>query len=88
MNRRYCHGLLGYNSHLKDDQAAIAHGILTAALMSTLSSAKRLSQRKMMESMMKGQMENFEQMMSGDGPMSVEVRVKEVRINSGPPGGE
>jgi hypothetical protein len=45
-------------------------------------------QRKMMESMMKGQMENFEQMMSGDGPMSVEVRVKEVRINSGPPGGE
>jgi hypothetical protein len=42
-------------------------------------------QRKMMESMMKGQMEQFEQMLSKDGPMSIEVTVKELRVNSGPP---
>ena len=44
-------------------------------------------QRKMMESMMKGQMEQFEQMLSKDGPMSIEVTVKELRVNSGPPQG-
>ena len=43
-------------------------------------------QRKMVEGMMKGQLAQFEQMMSS-GSMAVEVRVKEVRVNSGPPGG-
>jgi hypothetical protein len=44
-------------------------------------------QRKMVEGMMKGQMAKFEEMMSS-GSMAVEVRVKEVRVNSGPPGGQ
>jgi hypothetical protein len=34
---------------------------------------------------MKDRMAQFEQMM-GSGDMKVEVRVKEVRVNSGPPG--
>ncbi len=42
-------------------------------------------QRKMVEGMMKDRMAQFEQMMSS-GDMKVEVRVKEVRVNSGPPG--
>jgi hypothetical protein len=42
-------------------------------------------QRKMVEGMMKDRMAQFEQMMGG-GDMKVEVRVKEVRVNSGPPG--
>ncbi|UCG88657.1 MAG: hypothetical protein JSW71_09005 [Gemmatimonadota bacterium] len=46
------------------------------------------AQRKMVEEMMKGQMAQYEQMMSGGGGMTVEVRVKEVRVNSGPPGGQ
>jgi len=42
-------------------------------------------QRRMVEGMMKDRMARFEQMMSS-GDMKVEVRVKEVRVNSGPPG--
>ncbi len=42
-------------------------------------------QRKMVEKMMQGQMARYEEMMEGEG-MKIEMRVKEVRVNSGPPG--
>ena len=43
-------------------------------------------QRQMMERMMGPQIEQMRQMMSGgDGGMTVEVRVTDVRVNSGPP---
>lgn len=42
------------------------------------------SQRAMVEQMMKGRMEQMEQMMSG-GPMTIDVLVKELRVNRGPP---
>ena len=45
-------------------------------------------QRRMVESMMSEQLEQFRAMMQGEGePMVVEVEVQEVRINAGPPGG-
>ena len=45
-------------------------------------------QRRMVESMMSEQLEQFRAMMQGeDGPMVVEVEVREVRVNAGPPGG-
>lgn len=44
-------------------------------------------QRRMVESMMATQLEQFRAMMSGGGePMVFEVEVREVRINAGPPG--
>jgi len=44
-------------------------------------------QRQMVESMMAAQLEQFRAMMAGGGePMVFEVQVREVRINSGPPG--
>ena len=45
-------------------------------------------QRKMVEKMMQGQLAQYEQMMEGEGGMTVEMRVKELRVNSGPPGNE
>ena len=42
------------------------------------------AQRAMMERMMGGQMEKLREAMGGDGPMTVEVEVTEVRVNSGP----
>ena len=45
------------------------------------------SQRAMMESMMGDRMESIRAMMAGgDGPMTFEVTVTEVRVNAGPPG--
>lgn len=45
------------------------------------------SQRAMVETMMSAQLEQFESMMAGgDGPVTFEMTVKEVRVNSGPPG--
>ena len=45
-------------------------------------------QRRMVESMMSEQLEQFRAMMQGDDePMVVEVEVREVRVNAGPPGG-
>jgi hypothetical protein len=48
------------------------------------------AQRQTMERMMQQQMANLEQMMEGDGEggMAIEVRVKDLRVNSGPPEGE
>jgi len=44
-------------------------------------------QRAMMEAMMGDRMESIRAMMAGgDGPMTIEIRVTEVRVNSGPPG--
>lgn len=43
-------------------------------------------QRKMMEEMMQGQMAQLEGMMGGEG-LKIEIRVKEIRVNTGP-GGE
>lgn len=43
------------------------------------------SQRQMVEQMMKGRMEQMEQVMGGDGGMNVELVVREVRVNAGPP---
>lgn len=44
-------------------------------------------QRRMVESMMAEQLEQFRAMMEGgDEPMVVEVEVSEVRVNAGPPG--
>lgn len=44
-------------------------------------------QRRMVESMMSEQLEQFRAMMAGDDePMVVEVEVQEVRVNAGPPG--
>ncbi len=44
-------------------------------------------QREMMERMLGPQMDQIRQMMAGDGgPMTTEVTVSDVRINSGPPG--
>jgi hypothetical protein len=44
-------------------------------------------QRAMVESMMSGQLEQFRAMMSGeDAPMTVQILVREVRVNQGPPG--
>jgi hypothetical protein len=44
-------------------------------------------QRRMVESMMADQLEQFRAMMAGeDEPMVIEVQVSEVRVNSGPPG--
>jgi len=43
------------------------------------------SQRQMAERMMKGRMEQIEQMMSGDGGMNVELVVRELHVNAGPP---
>jgi len=43
------------------------------------------SQRQMAERMMKGQMEQIEQMMNGDGGMNVELVVRELHVNTGPP---
>lgn len=44
-------------------------------------------QRRMVESMMSDQLEQFRAMMEGgDGPMVVDVEVHEVRVNAGPPG--
>lgn len=44
-------------------------------------------QRRMVESMMSEQLEQFRAMMAGeDEPMVIEVQVSEVRVNSGPPG--
>jgi len=47
------------------------------------------AQRKMMEQMMEQRMSGFEEMLqgAGDGTMTIEVRVKELRVNSGPLGG-
>jgi len=46
------------------------------------------AQRRMVESMMADQLEQFSAMMEGgDAPMTVEVTVSEVRVNVGPPGG-
>ncbi|MGD8728020.1 MAG: hypothetical protein PVH40_10265, partial [Gemmatimonadales bacterium] len=47
------------------------------------------AQRKMVEGMMEQRMAGLEQMLqnSGDGAMTIEMRVKELRVNSGPPGG-
>jgi hypothetical protein len=43
-------------------------------------------QRAMVESMMSGQLEQFRAMMSGDdAPMTVQILVREVRVNQGPP---
>lgn len=43
-------------------------------------------QRRMVESMMSEQLEQFRAMMAGeDEPMVIEVQVSEVRVNSGPP---
>lgn len=43
------------------------------------------SQRQMVEQMMKGRMEQMEQLMAGDGGMNIEMVVKELRVNAGPP---
>jgi len=43
------------------------------------------SQRQMVEKMMKGRMEQMEQMMSGDGGMNLELVVRELHVNAGPP---
>lgn len=44
-------------------------------------------QRRMVESMMADQLEQFRAMMAGEGDaMVVEVQVQEVRVNAGPPG--
>lgn len=44
-------------------------------------------QRRMVEGMMADQLEQFRAMMAGDNePMVIEVMVREVRVNSGPPG--
>lgn len=44
-------------------------------------------QRRMVESMMSDQLDQFRAMMSGeDEPMVVEVQVSQVRVNAGPPG--
>ena len=43
------------------------------------------SQRQMAERMMKGQMEQIEQMMNGDGGMNLELVVRELHVNTGPP---
>jgi len=46
------------------------------------------SQRAMVEQMMAGQLEQFRAMMEDDGaPMTVQVLVREVRVNAGPPSG-
>lgn len=46
-------------------------------------------QRRMVETMMADQLEQFRAMMAGeDEPMVVQVEVSEVRVNAGPPGGE
>lgn len=46
-------------------------------------------QRRMVEAMMGDQLEQFNQMMADDStPMVVEVEVREVRVNTGPPGGD
>jgi hypothetical protein len=46
------------------------------------------AQRKMMEQMVAKQIEAMEQMMASEGgEMTVEIRVKELRVNSGPPSG-
>jgi hypothetical protein len=42
------------------------------------------AQRKMMESMMKGQIERLEKMVES-GEMNITITVKELRVNSGPP---
>jgi hypothetical protein len=42
-------------------------------------------QRKMMEQMMKGQLEQLSRMVSADGSMNFEFTVREVRVNAGPP---
>jgi hypothetical protein len=48
------------------------------------------AQRQMMERMMQQQMANVEQMLEGDGDggMTIEVRVKDLLVNGGPPGGQ
>jgi hypothetical protein len=43
------------------------------------------SQRKMMEDMMKSRFGQIEKMMSGEGGMNIELVVKELRVNQGPP---
>ena len=43
------------------------------------------AQRKMVEQMMRAQIENLEQM-SEEGSMKIQIKVKELRVNSGPPG--
>ena len=43
------------------------------------------AQRKMVEQMMKAQIENLEQM-GDEGGMKIQIKVKELRVNSGPPG--
>ena len=46
------------------------------------------SQRAMVEQMMAGQLEQFRAMMEDEGaPMTMEVLVSEVRVNTGPPAG-
>ncbi len=44
------------------------------------------SQRKMMESMMEGKLEQLEQIVNS-GSMKIETEVKELRVNAGPPEG-
>lgn len=44
------------------------------------------SQRAMIEAMLGPQIEQIERMTEGDGAMTVEVEVSEVRVNTGPPG--
>lgn len=45
-------------------------------------------QRRMVESMMADQLEQFRAMMAGeDEPMVIRVQVSDVRVNTGPPGG-
>ena len=43
------------------------------------------AQRKMVEQMMRAQIENLEQM-GDEGGMKIQIKVKELRVNSGPPG--
>ncbi len=44
------------------------------------------SQRQMMESMMKGQLEQLEKMVES-GKMEITTQVKELKVNTGPPQG-
>jgi hypothetical protein len=46
------------------------------------------AQRAMMEGMMGSQIERLEGMLEGDGSMEMTITVKEIRVNSGAPGGE
>lgn len=82
--------LIAFNTSVRIDGLAAAIDPETRAQFEQMKrelEALPPEQRAMVESMMAGQLEQFQAMMEGeDAPVTVQILVSEVRVNQGPPG--